>query len=274
VFARRSRSLPNMEHVLAAAGREGMASVGEREIPLNRVVGSAAGSAKIGEFDPGFLPRSPRMRDRWIRVYQAMTEGTHDVPPIDVYKVGDNYYVSDGHHRVSVARALGRDTLPARVTVVRTRAPVGPGVDAAALLQAAEYKDFLERTKLDRGRPEARLECSRLGRYDEILKHIAGHGYFLELERGKPVSIEEAAASWYDHVYLPVVQAIRRHRVLESLPGWTETDLYVEVTRRWLQLSEAGEKSGAHQALHRLAQEGALVPAAGWLRRRKPLRLD
>src|SRR5207237_5872859 len=128
------------------------------------------------------------------------------------------------------------------------------------------YKDFLERTGLDRSRPEARLECSRLGRYDEILKHIAGHAYFLELEQGQPVGIEQAAASWYDNVYLPVVKAIRRHRVLESLPGWTETDLYVEVTRRWLELGEAGEDAGPHQALHRLVDEGAL-------RRRRPLRL-
>ena len=260
--------------MLQAAGREGMAAAGEREIPLERVVGSAAGSAKVGEFDPGFLPRSARMRDRWMRVYQAMTEGTSDVPPIDVYKVGDNYYVSDGHHRVSVARALGRETLPARVTEVRTRAPLGPEVDAEALLRAAEYKEFLERTGLDRTRPGARLECSRLGRYDEILKHIAGHAYFLGLERGRPVELEEAAASWYDNVYLPVVQAVRRHRVLASLPGWTETDLYVEITRRWLQLSEAGEESGAHRALHRLAEEGVLQPARRWLQRARPLRLD
>jgi hypothetical protein len=263
-----------MQHVLAAAGREGMAAAGEREIPLDRVVGSAAGSAKVAEFDPAFLPRSPRVRERWMRVYQAMTEGTSDVPPIDVYKVGDNYYVSDGHHRVSVARTLGRDTIPARVTEVRTRAPLGPGVDPAALLRAAEYKEFLEKTKLDQTRPLARLEVGRLGRYDEILQHIAGHAYFLGLERGKPVSIEEAAASWYDNVYLPVVNVIRRHKVLEGLPGWTETDLYVEITRRWLSLSEAGEESGAHRALHQLAEEGALQPVTSWLRRRRPLRLD
>ena len=259
--------------MLAAAGREGQAAAGEREIPLDRVVGSASGSSKISEFDPGFLPRSPRMRQRWMRVYTTMTEGG-DMPPIDVYKVGDTYYVSDGHHRVSVARTLGRKTIPARVTEVRTRAPIGPEVDPGALLRAAEFKAFLEQTRLDRTRPGARLECSRLGRYDEILLHIAGHAYFLGLERGQPVSLEEAAAGWYDNVYLPVVEVIRRHRVLEALPGWTETDLYVEVTRRWLALSEAGEEAGPHVALHRLADEGVLRALKWWGGRRRPLRLD
>jgi hypothetical protein len=259
--------------VLAAAGREGQAAAGEREIPLDRVIGSASGKAKLTEFDPGFLPLSPRMRDRWMRVYTTMTEGG-DMPPIDVYKVGDNYYVSDGHHRVSVARSLGRQTIPARVTEVRTRAPIGPDVDPAALLRAAEFKNFLEATHLDRTRPGARLECSRLGRYDEILLHIAGHAYFLGLESGQPVSLEAAAASWYDNVYLPVVEVIRRHRVLDDLPGWTETDLYVEVTRRWLELSEAGEESGPHRALHRLADEGVLRAVNWWGGRRRPLRLD
>jgi ParB-like nuclease domain len=260
--------------VLVAAGREGQAAAGEQEIPLDRVVGSASGKAKLTEFDPGFLPLSQRMRDRWTRVYTTMTEGG-DMPPIDVYKVGDNYYVSDGHHRVSVARSLGRQTIPARVTEVRTRAPIGPDVDPAALLRAAEYKDFLEATHLDRTRPGARLECSRLGRYDEILRHIAGHAYFLGLERsGEPVSVEEAAASWYDNVYLPVIDVIRRHGVLDHLPGWTETDLYVEVTRRWLELSEAGEESGPHRALHRLADEGVLRALNWWGGRRRPLRLD
>jgi hypothetical protein len=262
-----------MDQVLAAAGREGQAATGEREIPLDRIVGSASGFSKASEFDPGFLPLTPRMRERWMRVYRAMSEGA-GVPPIDVYKVGDSYYVSDGHHRVSVARSLGLKTIPARVTEVRTRAPIGPDVDPAALLRAAEYKDFLERTRLDVTRPGARLECSRLGRYDEILRHIAGHAYFLGLERGKVVPLEEAAASWYDNVYLPVVEVIRRHKVMDSLSGWTETDLYVEITRRWLELSSAGEQSGPHRALHRLAEEGVLRAIDRWgRRRRRPIRL-
>jgi hypothetical protein len=268
-LTRRSRRLLSLDRVLEAAGLEGKAFGGVREIPLDKIVGSAAADAKAADFDPGFLPVSRRLRDRWTRIYTAMVEGD-ELPPIDVYKLDDAYFVIDGHHRVSVARNLGRDVINARVVEMRTRAPVGSHVDAAALLRAAEYSAFLDSTQLHRTRPEARLECSRLGRYDEIFKHILGHRYFLGLERGHEVALAEAAASWYDKVYSPVAKVIRKHRVLELLPGWTETDVYVEITRRWLQLSEAGAPSGPDPALHSLLDD----EARGWFQRRRALRLD
>src|SRR5439155_76817 len=147
---------------------------------------------KSGDFDPGFLPLNRRMRERWTRIYLAMVEGD-ELPPIDVYKVDDRYYVIDGHHRVSVARRLGRPAINARVINVRTRAPIGSDTDAQALLGAAEYAHFLEATQLHRTRPEARLVCSRLGRYDEIIQHIAGHRYFLSREQKRDVSLQEAS---------------------------------------------------------------------------------
>jgi len=268
-LTRRSRRLVSLDRVLEAAGLEGKAFGGVREIPLNKIVGSAAADAKGADFDPGFLPVSRRLRDRWTRIYTAMVEGD-ELPPIDVYKLDDSYYVIDGHHRVSVARSLGRDVINARVIEVKTRAPLGSDVDAAALLRAAEYSEFLECTQLHRSRPEARLECSRLGRYDEILKHILGHRYFLGLEQRREVPLAEAAASWYDNVYKPVIKLIRKYRVLELMAGWTEADLYVEITRRWLQLSEEGAPSGPDPALHSLLDD----ESRGFWERRRTLKLD
>jgi uncharacterized ParB-like nuclease family protein len=264
-----NQRLRSIEPMLRAAGLEGRAFGGVQEIPVDRIVGSVAPDAKTTDFAPGFLPVNRRMRDRWTRVYQAMVEGD-ELPPIDVYKVDDNYYVIDGHHRVSVARSLGRPTINARVINVKTRAPLDPDVDAAALLRAAEYSAFLEATQLHRSRPDARLECSRLGRYDEIMRHIAGHQYFLSVEQHRNVSLQEAAASWYDNVYQPIVAAIRRHKALEQLPGWTEADLYVEITRRWLALSEGGAPSGPEPAIDAVLAEHA----RGWWRRRRKIRLD
>jgi len=265
----RARRLVDLDHVLEAAGAEGRSFGGVHEIPVDQIVGSAASPAKAGDFDPAFLPVNRRLRDRWTRVYTAMVEGG-ELPPIDVYKVGDGYYVIDGHHRVSVARSLGRDLINARVIDVQTRAPLGVNVDPEELLRAAEYAQFLESTQLHRMRPDARLECSRLGRYDELFKHILGHQYFLGLDRGHAVSLPEAAASWYDTVYLPIAEAIRKHKVLELLPGWTEADLYVEITRRWLALSEAGRPSGPHPAVHSLLDH---EEARRWWQRRRAIAL-
>jgi hypothetical protein len=268
-LTRRSRRLLSLDRVLEAAGLEGKSFGGVHEIPLDKVVGSASAAVKGADFDPGFLPLNPRLRGRWTGIYKAMVEGD-ELPPIDVYKLDDAYYVIDGHHRVSVARSLGRTVINARVVEVKTRAPLGPNADGAALLRAAEYSAFLESTQLHRLRPGARLECSRLGRYDEIFKHILGHGYFLGLEKGRAVSLSEAAAGWYDNVYLPVMKVIRKHRVLDEVPGWTEADLYVEATRRWLRLSEEGLPSGPDRAVDSLIDQ----EARSWWQGRRSLRLD
>ena len=259
----------SMEPMLKAAGMEARAFGGEREIPIDKIAGSVAPDAKTSDFDPGFLPINRRMRERWTRIYQAMVEGD-ELPPIDVYKVDDRYYVIDGHHRVSVARNLGRPTINARVVNVRTRAPVNPDVDTESLLKAAEYAAFLETTQLHRTRPEARLECNRLGRYDEILDHILGHAYFMAREQKRPIPLPEAAASWYDNVYHPIAKAIRDHHVLEQLPGWTEADVYVEITRRWLEMSKEGEPAGPDPAIEGLLAEHA----RRWWRRRRKIQLS
>lgn len=257
----RRRLLP-LDEVLEAARQEGRAFAGERDIPLDRVAGTAAAGGKGGEFDPAFLPVDRRLRDRWQRIYTAMTEGD-ELPPIDVYGVGDSYFVIDGHRRVSVARALGRKSIPARVIEIRTRAPVPKTLDPGGLLRMAEYAAFLEETQLDRLRPDARLEVSRLGRYDELMAHILGHRYFLGLEQGHDVPLASAAASWYDNVFVPVRDVIRRHRILDELPGWTECDAYVEITRRWLALSQGRHEGGPHVAAHVLLDE----TVRGWWRR-------
>ncbi len=269
ILTGRAQRLRSMEPMLKAAGVEGRAAGGVREIPIDRIAGSVAPDVKTSDFDPAFLPLNRRMRERWTRIYQAMVEGD-ELPPIDVYKVDDRYYVIDGHHRVSVARNLGRPTLNARVINVRTRAPLQPGVDAESLLKAAEYAAFLQTTQLHRTRPQARLECSRLGRYDAILDHILGHAYFLSQEQHRQVPLQEAAASWYDHVYHPIAEAIRKHRVLEQRPGWTEADVYVEVTRRWLELSKEGGPAGPDPAIEALLAEHA----RGWWRRRRKIQLS
>jgi uncharacterized ParB-like nuclease family protein len=265
ILTGRAERLRSIEPVLRAAGLDGRSFGGVQEIPVDKIVGSAAPDFKAGDFDPGFLPVNRRMRERWTRIYQAMVEGD-ELPPIDVYKVDDNYYVIDGHHRVSVARSIDRPMLSARVINVKTRAPVTPETDLAAQLRAAEYAAFLEATQLHRTRPDARLECSRLGRYDEIMQHIAGHCYFMQTEQHRVVSLQEAAASWYDHVYHPIALAIRAHDVLDQLPGWTEADLYVEITRRWLALSEHGEPAGPDPAIQALL---AAKTRSWWRRRRK-----
>lgn len=126
----------------------------------------------------------------------------------------------------------------------------GPEVLAAAFRGLTDEE-------LDRRPPDGSWSAREI----ELLKHVLGHRYFMGLEQKRQVPMAEAAAAWYDNVYLPVVEVLRRHRVDQLLPGWTETDAYVEVTRHWLGRDEAGLESGPHEAVHELIDE--------WIRRRR-----
>jgi hypothetical protein len=86
-------------------------------------VGSIVGTLDARpDFDCRFRPASNRVRPRWERLALAQRRG-EAIPPITVFRVGDQHFVEDGHHRVSIAAAAGQDLIDAYVTEVLT----GPG---------------------------------------------------------------------------------------------------------------------------------------------------
>lgn len=273
ILTGRERMLLPLEDVMRAAGMDGQVDRGVQEIPLAKIRGSESRSR---DFDASFHPLNTHLRERWMRLYTLMELG-REMPPITVYRLGEVYFVRDGHHRVSVARHLDWETIRAHVVEVKTRAPVGADVDSEDLLKVAEYASFLERTHLDRMRPEARLDCSHLGRYDVILQHILGHRYFLSMEQGKDVPLPEAAVSWYDSVYRPVMAVAEQHQLTQHFPGWTETDIYLALTRVWLDLDQEGRPAGPESAAQALLTGEPYAPRPGRAgrrrRRRRSLRL-
>lgn len=84
--------------------------IGMEEIPVEQIVGTLGRSK---DFDHKFRPLKSYLRDRWLNVYLTLEK--EEWPPIVVHKVGDQYYVEDGHHRVSVARLLGMMFIEAKV---------------------------------------------------------------------------------------------------------------------------------------------------------------
>jgi len=73
---------------------------GVQPVPLDQIIGSLGRS---NDFDRVFLPTQRHSQRKWISVDSAHMEGV-TLPPVQLYKVGDAYFVVDGHHRVSVAR--------------------------------------------------------------------------------------------------------------------------------------------------------------------------
>lgn len=213
---------------------QGSAELGVQDIPLDAIVGSVN---RYNDFTRGFLPRKNVNQERWARVKSAVT-GMVGLDPIEVYKIGEAYFVKDGNHRVSVARQLGATHIQAYVTEIRTRVPLSPDVRPDDLILMAEYADFLEKTLLDTKRPEADLRVTVPGQYEVLLEHISVHRYYMGIEEKREVSFTEAAAHWYDVVYLPIVRWIRDLGILHNFPGRTETDLYLWISEHRAALEE------------------------------------
>jgi nucleotide-binding universal stress UspA family protein len=194
-----------------------------QDVPLEAIVGSVG---RYQDFTREFLPLVDEDKGRWVGVRLAMT-GLEGVPPVELYRIGDAYFVKDGNHRVSVARQLGAKTIQAWVTPVYSRVPLGPDADAEAIALAGSYAAFLEETGIDQLRPGADLRLTEPLRYPSLLEHISVHRYFMGIDEDRPVSWDEAVAHWYDAVYLPVAEAIEEHDLLARFPGRTVTDLYL-----------------------------------------------
>jgi len=114
----RRREHATLRYLATDSGWAAVASrrrVGVQPIAIGSIVGSVDGPKALA-FDRCFRP--PRWsRGRWTQMCLAVRRGTA-MPPIAVYRVGHEHYVRDGHHRVSVHRALGADAIDADVVVL------------------------------------------------------------------------------------------------------------------------------------------------------------
>lgn len=230
----RSADLLSYEEVRDKLKAKTGRAVGLRDIPLDAIVGSVG---RYTDFTRSFLPRHDSDEERWARVEMAVTD-LGGLPPIEVYKIGDVYFVRDGNHRVSVARQLGATHIQARVTEIDSRVPLTPDVQPDDLIRKAEYTDFLECTQLDKVCPQADLSMTVPGRYQTLLEHIEVHHYFMGLEQEREIPYKEAVHHWYDEVYLPVVGVIRERAILRDFPKRTEADLYVWLAEHRAELEE------------------------------------
>lgn len=93
---------------------------GIRGVNINQICGTID---RTGDFDHHFHPLSDRLRDRWVSVAMARVEGAA-LPAVRLVQVGDCYFVEDGHHRLSVARALGQACIDAEITVWDVNGPL------------------------------------------------------------------------------------------------------------------------------------------------------
>lgn len=244
--------LLSLEQVRRKLGIRGEHYHGVEEIPIDRIVGSLG---RYQEFNRAFMPTEEYLRQRWKRIYEA-AHGLAGLPPIDVFQVGEVYFVQDGHHRVSVLRELGATTVEATVIELETAVPLTADVAEVDLDLKGEYAAFLEKTDLDTLRPGQRVEFSIPGQYQKLVLHVAGHRHFLGQREERKIPYAEAVGRWYDEVYSPLVAVIREERILDHFPGRTEADLYLWIAEHRHYLGQRyGENVPVEQAAAEFSRE-------------------
>jgi uncharacterized protein (TIGR00730 family) len=227
-------ALLSFEQVRDKLKIRGQRYIGIQTIPLDKIAGT---TGRYQEFNRAFLPTQEFIRERWKHIY-SVAQSSAGFPAIEVYKIGDVYFVRDGHHRVSVLKELGAPTVEAAVTELETPISLSPDTGEDELAIKAEYATFLQETRLDQSRPGQNIEFTLPGQYRKLYEHIAVHRYFVGLNQHREVPYREAAALWYDEVYRPVVQVIREEKILDQFPNRTEADLYLWITEHRHYLSE------------------------------------
>ena len=263
LIARRSNELLSFDEVARRLKIRQRRYGGLRTVEVDKIVGSVG---RYRDFDRAFLPTQSHTQGKWKSVDRAHYQEI-ELPPVQLYKVGDVYFVRDGHHRVSVAREKGVKFIDAEVIECEARVPVTTDLRPEDLVIKGEYVDFLEATGLDRLRPDQKIEFSVPGNYRILLEHISVHRYFMGIEQEREILWEEAVASWYDDVYMPIVRIIREQNILAEFPGRTEADLYLWIMDHLYFLRERyGPEVGAEEAAADFAERFSERPVKKALR--------
>lgn len=162
---------------------------------------------------------------------------------------------------------IGAAAVEALVERVEAILNLGYTYDWQRMRYKTERRRFLESTGLDAGRPEHRIDLSDVARYDELLRHIEVHRYYLGQTTDQEVELAEAAASWFDNVYRPVIVAIQESGLFKEFPTRKLTDLYLWVTyHRERHLEEHGEMPTDHSIAEALASRYSERPVVGPLK--------
>jgi hypothetical protein len=210
------------EEVVAALGFVAEHRVGLEVVALDAIVGSVD---RGGDFDRRFRPTTGRVRSRWEHIAAAMRRG-EAMPPVDLVRIGEIYFVRDGHHRVSVARALGRTDIDAYVTEVVTRVGAETAITLADLPLKSHTRVFFERVPLP---DDARVEISLTDPWDYsvLAEGVEAWGFRTSQERGEAIGRREAAFLWLETEYRPVVEMLRE---ADLIGEQTETEAYMRVS--------------------------------------------
>jgi hypothetical protein len=238
------------------------AHLGTRAIPVAAIVGTVG---RCCDFDRCFHPLRPALRASSAAVRARFADGA--VPAIDAFKVGDAYFVSDGHKRVAAARAAGTEFVDAQLTEIRSPYRIDATLERDELLLTERERWFLNESGLAEARPSVRVTAGSNVAYTELLRSVQAHGYELLQDAGAVLPEGEVAAHWLDCLYQPTIAAARARGLDALLAPLPEAELFLllDASER-LALADPGTCDELQAAATEAAAELAATPP------RRPLR--
>jgi hypothetical protein len=168
---------------------------GRQTVKLPQIVGSVN---RYLDFDSKFRLKKDRPRER-LHTIRAMMERGRPLPPVDLYKIKDRYFVLDGNHRISVAKERGFKEINARVMEFL------PSRGTAENILYREKTEFRDKT----GLPQS-IELTEPGQYRNLLRQIMRHRKFLSDQEETEVPLKEAAEDWYNTIYRPLAAMVEK----------------------------------------------------------------
>src|SRR6202034_1676333 len=221
------------DEVVAALGMRAERRLGLQTIRLDTIVGTVDSSR---DFDRRFRPTSGRVRERWERLALAQRRG-ESIPPIDVYRVGDLHFVVDGHHRVSIALAMGQKTIEAYVTEILTAVPAGGIRRRGDLIYKSYERLFRSRVKLP-AQAYAKITFSDPWGYAELGEAVEAWGFRLMQHEHKFYDRAEASPRWFTEEFTPVVRMLH---AADLVGDGTDADAYLTIARERYRLIRTHE---------------------------------
>jgi hypothetical protein len=213
----------SFDEVVEALGRVAERDLGIQTIAIESIVGSVD---RHKGFDRAFRPTSARVRTRFEQIANAQRRGA-SMPPIDVYRVGELHFVRDGHHRVAVARAQGRDEIDAHAIEVVTRVPADPSIRRGVLPLKSHERVFRERVPLP-AEGVGRIALTDPIQYGSLAAGVEAWGFRLIQHDGALLGRCDVARRWFEEEYEPVVEILREAGLIGRRE--TETDAYLRLS--------------------------------------------
>ena len=190
-------------------------NIGLGEVPLEKIVGSVG---RYHDFDGQFRLKKDHKSSKFEQIKEAM-EMNNVLPPVDLYKIKDEYYVLDGNHRVAAARQLRHKTIAAYI------------VEYLPSKQTLENILYREKTnfELNTGLSN-KVELTEVGQFGWLLEQIKEHQTSLEQLTATQTSLKDAAEDWYRTIYTPLVDIVKHCGLERAFPRRTLADLYVYIS--------------------------------------------